>query len=221
VEDVRLPPGKVLAICNGVDTNRFSPGGRSAARAALGIAIESIVIGTVARLDPVKDQLGLLRAFAQVGDPRTVMVIAGDGPCRAELESAVSTLGLDGRVRFLGERKDVPRILAALDVFVLSSLGEGISNTILEAMGTGLPVIATRVGGNPELVSDGVTGLLVEPRSPAAFAAAIRQYVDDPRRAAEHGRAARELALSTFSLDRMVDAYGQLYSRLLRLRGLR
>lgn len=220
-EDVRLSPAKILAICNGVDTGRFAPGGRSAARAALGIASDSIVMGTVARLDPVKDQVGLLRAFAQVGDPRTVLVIAGDGPCRAELEAAVSALGLDGRVRLLGERKDVPRILTALDVFVLPSLGEGISNTILEAMATGLPVIATRVGGNPELISEGVTGILVEPRSPAALAVAMRQYLGDPRLASQHGRAARERAQSMFSLEVMVDAYEELYSRLLRRRGLR
>ncbi len=222
VEDIGLPARKVLPIYNGVDTRRFSPGHRQAARAALDIAPGSIVIGTVARLDPVKDQTGLLRAFARVADdPRALLLIAGDGPCRAELEITVSALGLRGRVCLLGERNDVPRILAALDVFVLSSIGEGMSNTILEAMATGLAVVATRVGGNPELVVHGVTGLLVEPRSPDALAAAMRHYLEDPVPMARHGRAARELAQSEFSLERMVGAYEQLYGQLLRARGLR
>ncbi len=216
VEDVGIPARKVSTICNGVDIRRFAPGERYAARNALGIPTGSLVIGTVGRLDPVKDQLGLVRAFAAVArDPRLLLLIAGDGPCRAELESAVSALGLDGRVRLLGERHDVPRVLATLDVFVLSSLGEGISNTILEAMATGLAVVATRVGGNPELVVDGTTGFLVEPRSPAALTAAIRRYLEGPALLARHGRAARQRAESTFSLERMTGAYVQLYERAL------
>lgn len=216
VEDIGIPARKVSSICNGVDIRRFAPAERHTARAALDIAAGHIVIGTVGRLDPVKDQVGLLRAFAAVArDPRLLLLIAGDGPCRAELESAVSALGLSGCVRLLGERHDVPRVLAALDVFVLSSLGEGISNTILEAMATGLAVVATRVGGNPELVVDGITGFLVEPRSPAALTAAIRRYLDSPALLARHGRAARERAESEFSLERMVGAYEQLYVRML------
>lgn len=222
VEDIGLPRGKVLSICNGVDTHRFRPGGRQAARAILGIGPEPIVIGTVGRLDPVKDQAGLLRAFSRVADdPRALLLIAGDGPCRAELKTTVSALGLDGRVRLLGERDDVPSVLTAMDVFVLCSIGEGISNTILEAMASGLPVVATRVGGNPELVVDGSTGFLVEPRSPAALAAPLRRYLEDPGLLAHHGRAARDLAEAEFSLERMVGAYEQLYERLLDVQGRR
>lgn len=216
VEDVGIPARKVSSICNGVDVRRFAPGQRQAARTALSITAGHVVIGTVGRLDPVKDQVGLVRAFAAVAhDPRLVLLIAGDGPCRVELESAVSSLGLGGRVRLLGERNDVPRVLAALDVFVLSSLGEGISNTILEAMATGLAVVATRVGGNPELVVDGTTGFLVEPRSPAALTSAIRRYLESPALLARHGRAGRERAESEFSLERMIGAYEQLYVRAL------
>jgi len=211
-----------VAICNGVDTHRFRPGGRQVARAALGIGPERIVVGTVGRLDPVKDQVGLLRAFSRVvDDSRVLLLIAGDGPCRAELETTVSALGLDGRVRLLGERDDVPSVLAAMDVFVLCSIAEGISNTILEAMATGLPVVATRVGGNPELVVDGKTGCLVEPRSPAALAASLRRYFEDPRLLAQHGGSARALAVAGFSLERMVGAYEQLYERLLDVKGRR
>jgi sugar transferase (PEP-CTERM/EpsH1 system associated) len=221
IEDIGLPARKILAICNGVDTRRFSPGGRQAARAALAIKPGSVVIGTVGRLDPVKDQLGLLRAFYRVaGDSRAVLLIAGDGPCRMELDATVSALGLGERVHLLGERDNIPQVLAALDVFVLASVGEGISNTILEAMATGLPVVATRVGGTPQLVVDGATGLLVEPRSPAALAATLRQYLEDPALAARHGRAARERAELEFSQERMVGAYEQLYTRLLDAREL-
>jgi sugar transferase (PEP-CTERM/EpsH1 system associated) len=215
VEDVGVPAHKVVSICNGVDTKRFAPGAREAARGALGIGAEGFVVGTVARLDPVKDQVGLIRAFNQVvSDPRALLVIGGDGAARPEIEGAISALGLEGRVRLLGERNDVPQVLAAFDVFVLCSVGEGISNTILEAMATGLPVIATRVGGNPELVVDEVTGLLVEPRQPDRLAAAMRRYLEDPELMARHGRAARERATSQFSLDRMVGAYADLYVRL-------
>jgi glycosyltransferase involved in cell wall biosynthesis len=118
----------------------------------------------------------------------------------------------------LGERDDVPAVLTGFDIFVLSSIAEGMSNAILEAMATGLPVVATRVGGNPELVADGSSGFLVEPGSPAALADALRRYLGDPGLLARHGRAARELAQAEFSLDRMVGEYGQLYGRLLARR---
>jgi len=139
----------------------------------------------------------------------------GDGPCRAELEQVWRRLGLDGRVLMLGERQDVARILRALDVFALPSLGEGISNALLEAMASGLPVIATRVGGNPELVEHDVTGTLVSPRSAEALAAAFDRYLLDPALIRKHGEAGRQRALRDFSLDRMFGAYDSLYSRLL------
>jgi glycosyltransferase involved in cell wall biosynthesis len=205
-----------------VDTQRFAPAGRQAARAALGLGPEHVVIGTVGRLDPVKDQVGLLKAFSQLpDDSRTLLLIVGDGPCRQDLEAAVDALGLRERVRLLGERNDVPAVLSAMDVFVLCSVGEGISNTILEAMATGLPVVATRVGGNPELVTDGSTGFLVEARSPAALATSLRRYLDDPTLLAKQGRAARDHTEAEFSLERMVGAYERLYGRLLDERARR
>lgn len=219
VEDIGISGHKVMSICNGVDTERFSPGGRQAARAALGIGPESIVIGTVGRLDPVKDHVGLLHAFGQLAaDPRALLVIVGDGPTRATLAATAAGLGVGGRVRLLGERDDVPAVLTGFDIFVLSSIAEGMSNVILEAMATGLPAVATRVGGNPELVADGTSGFLVEPGSPAALANALRRYLGDPGLLARHGRAARELAQAEFSLERMVGEYGQLYGRLLARR---
>jgi len=212
VEQVRVPARKVRTIYNGVDTDRFAPGNRAAARQALGIPADLAVAGTVGRLDPVKDQAGLIRAFAQTRDTgKNVLVIAGDGPARPELETVVSELGLADRVRLLGEREDVSLILQALDVFVLPSLGEGISNAILEAMATGLPVIATRVGGNVELVREGVTGRLIEPRRPEALAEALGAYFEEPGLARAHGAAGRERAVGDFGLERMLSAYATLY----------
>ena len=216
VEDVGVPAAKVTQIYNGVDTEAFSPADKEAARRTLGIRDGAVVIGTVGRLDPVKDHRGLLEAFGRTArHPQAQLVVVGDGPCRAELEQVGRRLGLDGRVLMLGERQDVARILRALDVFALPSVGEGISNALLEAMASGLPVIATRVGGNPELVDDDVTGTLVSPRSAEALAAAFDRYLLDPALIRKHGEAGRQRALRDFSLDRMFGAYDSLYSRLL------
>ena len=212
VEQVRVPARKVRTIYNGVDTERFAMGDRAAARQALGIPRDWTVAGTVGRLDPVKDQAGLIRAFAQAANQgKSALVIAGDGPSRRQLEALVNELGIGDRVRLLGERDDVPLILRALDVFVLSSIGEGISNAILEAMATGLPVIATRVGGNVELVQDGLTGCLIEPRRPEALATALTAYFHDPALARAHGAAGRERAAGEFGLERMLAGYTALY----------
>jgi sugar transferase (PEP-CTERM/EpsH1 system associated) len=212
IEEVRVPARKVRTIYNGVDTERYAPGDRAAARRALALPPDWTVAGTVGRLDLVKDQVGLIRAFAQVANEKpSVLVIAGDGPSRGQLEALVGELALGDRVRLLGERDDVPLILRALDIFVLSSIGEGISNAILEAMATGLPVIATRVGGNSELVRDGLTGRLIEPRSPDALAGALATYIEDPALVRAHGAAGRERAAREFGLERMHAAYTALY----------
>jgi sugar transferase (PEP-CTERM/EpsH1 system associated) len=213
---VGIPSAKVLTICNGVDTARFGAGDAVAARAALALPLDRPVIGTVGRLDPVKDQAGLIEAFARVrrDHPRALLVIAGDGPCRPQLEALVATLGLGSDVRLLGERKDVPQVLQAMDVFVLPSIAEGISNTVLEAMATGLPVVATRVGGNPELVEDGVSGVLVRPGDRETLAAAIAGYLADPALRTAHGDGSRRLAVSRFGLGTMCAAYADLYTTL-------
>jgi sugar transferase (PEP-CTERM/EpsH1 system associated) len=219
VEEVRIPARKVRTIYNGVDTREFSPEGRARARQALGLPERSVAFGTVGRLDPVKDHVGLLRALAQMSaDPEALLYIVGDGPCRSQIEAAVRALGLSQRVRLLGDRPDVPEILPGFDVFVLPSLGEGMSNAILEAMAAGLPVVATRVGGNPELVLHEVSGLLVEPRSSESLMAGLSRYAQDPCLRAIHGRAARERAESEFGLRRMLGAYDDLYSRHLAAR---
>ena len=215
VEDVRVPARKVRTIYNGVDTDRFAPGEREAARRALDIPAGWGVVGTVGRLDPVKDQAGLIRAFAVASAQRpSVLLIVGDGPLRAELDALGRGLGLADRVRLLGDRQDVAQILRALDCFVLPSVGEGISNAILEAMATALPVVATRVGGNVELVEDGETGLLVEVGQPEALVRALECYLGDSGIARKHGAAARVRVEREFGLARMLTGYGDLYRSL-------
>lgn len=214
VEDVGVPARKVTQIYNGVDTSRFAPGDRQQARAAARLPGEPVLVGIVGRLDPVKDHVGLIGAFARVARGRRVgLVIVGDGPSRPELESHILAAGLADQAWCLGERDDVPTILRALDCFVLSSVGEGISNAILEAMATGLPLVATRVGGNGELVDDGVTGTLVPARAPGALAAALERYADSPALRRAHGEAGRARVLANFSLDAMLAGYHALYER--------
>lgn len=213
IETVRIPAKKVVTIHNGVDTNRFSVHGRDEGRRKLEIPDGWAVVGTVGRLDPVKDQMGLLEAFAHIDREklRAMLVIVGDGPCRAELEARASEPDLRGRVRLTGEQKDVSSLLQGMDVFVLPSIAEGISNTILEAMSTGLPVIATRTGGNPELVEDGVTGSLVPVRDPRTLARALEHYLGDSPMRRRRGEAGRERVEERFSLARMTTAYRSLY----------
>jgi sugar transferase (PEP-CTERM/EpsH1 system associated) len=220
-EDVRVPARKICTIHNGVDVGRFTRSTRMEAREFFGLPMDAPVICTVGRLDPVKDHVGLVRAFASVlpTHPEALLLIAGDGPCREDLMQLIGELGVAGQVRLLGERRDVPRVLAATDLFVLPSIAEGMSNTVLEAMAAGLPVVATKVGGNPELVADGLTGRLVPSRSPVALGEALRTYLDDPRLRALHGKASRERAALSFGLDRMCEKYVNLYRRLLRARG--
>lgn len=218
---IGIPARKVVTIPNGVDTARFAPADTAAARATLGLSADGLVVGTVGRLDPVKDQAGLIRAFGRLAAeyPEAMLVIAGDGPRRADLQRLVETLGLSARVRLLGERSDVPTVLAALDVFVLPSIAEGMSNTLLEAMASGLPLVASRVGGSPELVEEGVNGVLVPRQAPDALVATLRGYLDDPHLRAVHGKASRQRAVAEFSLERMCAAYAGLYANLGRGQG--
>jgi sugar transferase (PEP-CTERM/EpsH1 system associated) len=216
VDEVRVPARKVRTIYNGVDTKRFAPADREAARRALGIPLEAGVVGTVGRLDPVKDQAGLIRAVAGIQGPRpAVLVIVGDGPLRNALDTLRHEVGLGDRLKLLGERQDIPQVLQALDCFALPSVGEGISNAILEAMATGLPVVATRVGGNVELVRDGETGRLVEVGQPEALGRVLATYLGDAALARRHGAAARARAERDFGLARMLDGYGDLYRSLM------
>ena len=213
-KETGFPRQAITVIRNGVDLSRFGSIDRGAARTRLGLGAEEYAIGTVGRLVPVKDQLSLLRAVAilRARGLTCRVLIAGEGPLEQELKQAAASLGIDDKVHFLGARDDVPAIMAALDVFTLTSRSEGLSNTILEAMASSLPVVATDVGGNVELVVDGLTGVLVPAETPEKTAAALAGLwadVDGRRRMA---RAARERAESEFSLSGMIRHYESLYT---------
>ena len=212
---VGISEGKVVKIANGVDTQRFAPGEGATVRRELGVPTDALVVGTVGRLEAVKNQASLIQAFATLAatHPEMVLVIAGDGRCRTSLEDLARRSNVSARVRFLGERGDVPRLLRAMDVFVLPSVAEGMSNTLLEAMASGLPIVATRVGGSPEVVADGVNGFLVD-SLPGALAAAIEGYVEKPQVMRQHGVASRRRATELFTLERMRSAYAGLYRQL-------
>jgi sugar transferase (PEP-CTERM/EpsH1 system associated) len=212
VDTVGIPRDKVTVICNGVDTERFAEGDRASARRLLGLPLDTVAIGTVGRLDPVKDQLGLLEAFGALPpEVPMALVVVGEGPCRGALAERAACPDVTGRVHLLGERRDVPALLAGLDVFALPSIAEGISNTVLEAMATGLPVVATRVGGNPEMVEDGVTGALVPAGDRPALARALAAYVADPHLRQLHGKAGRQRVVEAWSLPAMAARYAALY----------
>lgn len=218
VERIGVERSRVEHICNGVDTERFAPEG-PAVRPPNARPEGLVVFGSVGRLAAVKHHIALIRAAGEVivGDPaaasRFRVALVGDGPMREYLEREVERLGLAGVIWFAGSRDDVPDLLRGFDVFVLPSVNEGISNTILEAMATGRPVVATQVGGNPELLVDGATGALVPPDDPAALARVIRAYLETPGRIAAHGAAARAHVLENFSMERMTSAYASLYAR--------
>ncbi|MDP2835158.1 MAG: glycosyltransferase [Pseudomonadota bacterium] len=167
----------------------------------------------VARLDAIKDHASLLRALPRViqAHPNATLLIIGDGPLRADLERQTAELGLGRHVRFLGMRDDVPELLVALDVVVLCSLSEGLSLTLLEQSAAGSSMVATDVGGNPEIIEDGITGLLVPVGDEAALAGAINRLLDDPERAHAIGQAARLQFMREFTLARMVSRYVEVY----------
>lgn len=219
---IGVTAAKVSYICNGVDTRKFAaPVRQSSADSGMPFGGDgSFVIGTVGRVVQVKDQLCLARAFVKLLEclpdarDRLRLVIVGDGPLLAELRDFLDGHGVLNLCWLPGRREDVAAILPEFDVFVLPSLNEGISNTILESMASGLPVIATDVGGNPELVADGETGILVPPSDPGELANALRRYVEDPSLAATHGVRARERAEREFSVDRMIAGYLEVYDEL-------
>jgi L-malate glycosyltransferase len=207
-----FPNDKVNVIYNGIDVGPLpEASARARVRQQLGVDERTIVIGTVARLDPVKDLQTLVRALGAPGAdrPMTLLVI-GDGPERAGIEAAAREAGVDSFVRFLGHRDDARDLLAGCDLYANSSISEGISLTILEAMAAGLPVVATRVGGTPEIV-DTSCGRLVPARDPGSLAATLAELTADRSLRAALGRAARARVETHFTLDRMIAEYRDAY----------
>jgi glycosyltransferase involved in cell wall biosynthesis len=213
-----LDPRTLRIVHSGVDVEKFGDNvAPTALRRELGLDPHAPLIGNIAALVPHKDHATLLRAARLVADvvPRVHWVIAGIGPLEAELRELAAELGLAGSVTFLGFRHDVANVLAALDVFALSSAEEGLCTSLLDAMLLERAVVATRVGGVPEVVVDGVTGRLVPARDPAPLAAAILALLAAPENAARMGRAGRARVLAQFDLRQTVHRTLTVYEEVL------
>jgi sugar transferase (PEP-CTERM/EpsH1 system associated) len=221
---IGVPTEQISHICNGVDIERFRPvGARMSSVLPEGFAPpDSVVIGTVMRMQSVKAPGDLAQAFITLRErmpaefPNLRLIMVGDGPLLEAVSRMLGEADASEQVWLPGARVDVPDLMRAMDVFVLPSLAEGICNTILEAMATGLPVIATDVGGNPDLVEAGQTGMLLPAGNPDALAEALAAYVADAERREREGRAARARAEKEFSMEAMVRGYMDVYSRVLR-----
>ena len=221
---------KIVYIPNGVDTDRFHPVGERAdqkllnvdsesvvrkLRTQLGLPSEAMLIGSVGRLDPVKDIPTLLHSFSMLlpGFPNSRLAIVGDGPLREDLRNKARSLRIDHAVCWLGRRDDVPALLQCFDIFVQCSLFEGMSNTILEAMATGLPVIASDTGGNGDLVAGNRNGFLFPVGDVPSLTGAIRQYLSDATLRKAHANESRRRAARQFGISLMADRYADLYMR--------
>lgn len=219
-----VPARKIRFVPNGVDTNRFRPDikARAYLRDSLGLRSEFIWLA-VGRLEQAKDYPNMIRAFAKVHQLRreSRLFIVGQGSLRAEMERLAAELGLGNVVNFLGVRRDIPELMNAADAYVMSSAWEGMPLVLLEAAAVGLPVVATDVGGNREIVLDGKTGLLVPPKDPDALAGAmLRVMTLSPGARAAMGQAARSHIEAHYSLDRVTDEWEALYTTLLRAKGV-
>ena len=221
VERDQIPSAKVRIINNGTDVNAPQLT-RSEARRRLNLKNEFFVIGAAGRLAPEKDYATLIDAFAQAQAdiPNVAGVILGDGELAGALAQAARTRGCQS-LRFCGYRPDAASLLAGFDVFIQPSLTEGISNSVLEAMATGLPVIATAVDGNIEAIGDDGAGLLVPPRDARALATAIATLAREPEQRARLGAAARQRATAHFSIEATARAYEALYVELAHRKGLK
>ena len=230
-ESCRVNSDKIIYIPNGVDTAKFHPidncldaiacersyaAAKQELRVRLGLPADCVLVGSVGRLDPVKDFPTLLRSFkAIVSEFREAkLAIVGDGSIRSSLIDLCRELKLDSSVLWLGERSDIAALLRCFDLFVQTSIFEGMSNTILEAMASGLPIIATTTGGNPELVRDHETGLLVPIKNVAALTNALRAYIKHSELRLAHGLSSRDVAVRQFDLAVMTERYAALYGSL-------
>ena len=219
------PIEKFVTIHSGVDFAPFlaARGKREETRRSLDISEGTVVIGTVGRLVPIKGQCHLLEAFARLRDAvdlPLLLMLVGDGELHDDLTAQARTLGIEDCTRFLGLRKDVPELLTAMDVFALPSLNEGMGRVLVEAMALELPIVASRVGGIPDVVIEGETGLLVESANPAELASALKRLVESPEEARRLARAGRAHAVPGFGVESMVDQIAALYRELLAERGI-
>lgn len=218
--EIGIPNERIELVYNGVDTDLFRPGPPSNALPQGFSRAGGLIIGTLGRLEPVKDQLTLAKAFCQALThrpdlkERARLVIVGDGVLRPQIEQVLRSSGMDKLAWLPGFREDAAELYRSLNLFVLPSRREGISNTLLEAMASGLPVIATAVGGTPEILVNNVTGTLIPPDDVERMSAAIIHYADNPALMVEHGNAGRLRVVENFSLEQMVQSYARIYESL-------
>lgn len=217
IDKIGLPGKNVQVIYNGVHSS--SPAGGSeicTARREIGLGDDTLVIGAVGSLYQVKGHQYLLAAMPAVliQHPEAVLLLVGRGALEDSLKNQARQLSVDKQVRFLGMREDIPKLLAIMDVFVMPSLSEGLSLALLESMAAGKPAVATRVGGNAELVADGETGLLVESKDPEALATALCTLLGNGAMRKEFGQKAAIRVRESFGARRMADNYQRLYSDL-------
>jgi len=210
--------GRCVVVPNGLDLAAFVTDREQAVvRGSLGIGPEERVIGQVGRLVPFKGHRFLIQAFAGVRlrHPSARLLIVGDGPERASLEQQVDAMGLKGAVHFTGHRRDVPDMLSIMEIFVLPSIEEHFGRVLLEAMALEKPVVGTRAGGVPEVVEDGVTGVLVPPANSDALAEGVIRLMDDPAQARAMGRAGRRRVETHFNLRRHAELVEEVYAQAL------
>lgn len=216
---IRPLTSRVHVISNGVDIARYGVSAqRATIRDRLGIASDAPIVICVAKLYAQKGHADLLAAMPTLlrWHPDAVLLLAGEGPLRAKLAATAEQLGIDAQVRLLGPRDDVPDLLSAANLFVLPSLWEGLPMALLEAMASGLPVVATEVSGSRQVVAPGETGIIVPIRDPVALATAMHQVLADPARARQMGQAGRECAVREHSVERQARAHAALYEASLR-----
>lgn len=219
IETVGIPSHKVARICNGVDTDRFHPKDDGPRHQDLEtrFPVDSVIVGSVLRFQEIKDPMNLVQAFIAAHSRvvqsgiRLCLVMIGDGPLRQQAIAALENADLAEAAWLPGSRDDVSGIMRSFDVFVLGSRREGISNTLLEAMASGLPAIATKTGGNIELVRSGETGALVAPEDPEALADEILRYAQDSVLRKTRGATAQRVAAAEYSLDKMIRTYRRVY----------
>jgi len=221
VQKVGIDPEHVKVVYNGVDVlPQIDSSDMAKCNEELGLPFGNQIVGVVGNLYPVKGHQYLIASIPAVlaKCPNTTFIFAGRGQLEDELKAQALQLGVDGEIRFLGLRQDIPRILSILDVFVLPSLSEGLSMAILEAMSAGKPVIATDVGGNPELVDDGETGYLVPSQSSQALADRLINVLTNRERALQFGKSGQCRAQGRFSLQTMIHEYQALYDQCIEAR---
>lgn len=213
-----VPRRKIGVVANGVDTARFATrSGRESTRAELGIAPEAIVVGTVGRLNEVKRQDRLIRAFARVHatSPTARLLLVGDGVLMADLRRLAADLNIESGVHFAGYQTEPERFLGAMDLFALTSRSEGMPLAILEAWAAGVPVVASRVGGIPEMIADGQTGLLFDPEDENALVASIHRLIADGGLRDAIVAAGRALVVEKYDVRVMAANYERHYRELL------